>query len=108
MDVGTDFGNDYTPNDADRLERGPLTVRNALQFSLNIPSVKALQVNDPATVFERAQEFGLRFRGDSSNAGLSLALGTQETPPVDSSPVRNDRQWRSIHREHDDPHGRGP
>ena len=83
MDVGTDFGNDYTPNDADRLERGPLTVRNALQFSLNIPSVKALQVNDPATVFERAQEFGLRFRGDSSNAGLSLALGTQETPPVD-------------------------
>ena len=83
MDVGTDFGNDYTPNDADRLERGPLTIRNALQFSLNIPSVKALQVNDPATVYQRAQEFGLRFRGDSSNAGLSLALGTQETPPVD-------------------------
>ena len=83
MDVGTDFGNNYTPNDADRLERGPLTVRSALQFSLNIPSVKAMEVNDPATVFDRAQEFGLRFRGDSSNAGLSLALGTQETPPVD-------------------------
>ena len=83
MDVGTDFGHNYTPNDADRLERGPVTVRNALQFSLNIPSVKAMQVNDPATVFERAQDFGLRFRGDSSNTGLSLALGTQETPPVD-------------------------
>ncbi len=83
MDVGTDFGNDYTPNDADRLERGPVTIRSALQFSLNIPSVKAMEVNDPATVFQRAQEFGLRFRGDSSNTGLSLALGTQETPPVD-------------------------
>ena len=83
MDVGTDFGHNYTPNDADRLERGPVTVRSALQFSLNIPSVKAMEVNDPATVFQRAQEFGLRFRGDSSNTGLSLALGTQETPPVD-------------------------
>ena len=83
MDVGTDFGNDYTPNNADRLERGPVRVRNALQFSLNIPSVKAMAVNDPANVFARAQEFGMRFRGDSSQAGLSLALGTQETPPVD-------------------------
>jgi membrane peptidoglycan carboxypeptidase len=83
MDVGTDFGNDYTPNDADRLERGPLTIRNALQFSLNIPSVKAMEVNGPAAVFDKAQEFGLRFRGDADNAGLSLALGTQETPPVD-------------------------
>jgi membrane peptidoglycan carboxypeptidase len=83
MDVGTDFGNDYTPNDADRLERGPVTVRGALQFSLNIPSVKAMEINQPANVFARAQEFGMRFRGDSSQTGLSLALGTQETPPVD-------------------------
>jgi peptidoglycan glycosyltransferase len=83
MDVGTDFGNNYTPNNADRLERGPVRLRNALQFSLNIPAVKALAVNEPATVFERAQEFGLRFRGNAENAGLSLALGTQETPPVD-------------------------
>ena len=109
MDVGTDFGNNYTPNDADRLERGPLTVRSALQFSLNIPSVKAMEVNDPATVFERAQEFGLRFRGDSSNAGLSLALGTQETPPVDlATGYAHDRQRRPVHREHLDPHGQGP
>ena len=83
MDVGTDFGNDYTPNDADRLERGPVTIRKALQFSLNIPSVKAMEVNDPVAVFDKAQEFGLRFRGNADNAGLSLALGTQETPPVD-------------------------
>ena len=38
----TDFGGGYTPNDADNLERGPVRVRNALQFSLNIPSVKAM------------------------------------------------------------------
>ncbi|MGH2476840.1 MAG: transglycosylase domain-containing protein, partial [Candidatus Limnocylindrales bacterium] len=37
MDVGTDFGGDYTPADADNLERGPVRMRSALQFSLNIP-----------------------------------------------------------------------
>ena len=83
MDVGTDFGNDYTPNDADRLERGPVRVRSALQFSLNIPAVKAMAVNDPQNVFARAQDFGMRFRGDASQAGPAMALGTQETPPLD-------------------------
>jgi membrane peptidoglycan carboxypeptidase len=83
MDAGTDFGNGFAPNNADRLERGPVRLRSALQFSLNIPSVKAVAVNDPANVFARAQDFGMRFRGDASQAGLSLALGTQETPPVD-------------------------
>ena len=33
------------PTDADNLERGPVRVRDALQFSLNIPSVKAMALN---------------------------------------------------------------
>ena len=41
MDVTTDFGG-YVPTDFNGQERGPLRVRNALQFSLNIPAVKAL------------------------------------------------------------------
>ncbi|HEY7969397.1 MAG TPA: transglycosylase domain-containing protein, partial [Candidatus Limnocylindrales bacterium] len=45
MDTSTNFGGGYTPADADRLERGPVRVRNALQFSLNIPAVKAALVN---------------------------------------------------------------
>ena len=48
MDSATDFGGGYTPSDADNLERGPVRVRNALQFSLNIPSVKAMAINDAA------------------------------------------------------------
>ena len=42
MDIATDFGGGYSPTDADNLERGPVRVRNALQFSLNIPAVKAM------------------------------------------------------------------
>ena len=83
MDVGTDFGGGYTPNDADRLERGPVRVRSALQFSLNIPAVKAVGLNGPDHVFAKARDFGMRFRIDRTDAGLALALGVQETPPID-------------------------
>ena len=81
MDVGTDFGN-YTPNDADNLERGPVRVRNALQFSLNIPAVKTMAINGPDRVFAKAQQFGIQFQG-ARTAELALALGVQEVRPVD-------------------------
>ena len=41
MDVSTDFGGKYVPLNSDKLERGPVRLRQALQFSLNIPAVKA-------------------------------------------------------------------
>ena len=82
MDVGTDFGGGYKPSDADRLERGPVRVRNALQFSLNLPAVKAMGINGPAHVFAKAQEFGMVFAGQRT-AELALALGVQEVRPVD-------------------------
>jgi membrane peptidoglycan carboxypeptidase len=83
MDAATDFGGKYSPTDADNLERGPVRVRMALQFSLNIPSVKAAAVNRPEHVFARVQDFGMRFRPGSPTPGLALALGVQETRPVD-------------------------
>jgi membrane peptidoglycan carboxypeptidase len=83
MDSATDFGGGYTPSDADNLERGPVRVRNALQFSLNIPSVKAMAVNGPENVFARAKDFGMTFQSETTNAGLALALGVQEVRPVD-------------------------
>jgi membrane peptidoglycan carboxypeptidase len=83
MDVGTDFGGGYTPNNADNLERGPVRVRNALQFSLNIPAVKAMAISTPDHVFARAKDFGLTFQSETTDAGLALALGVAETRPLD-------------------------
>jgi membrane peptidoglycan carboxypeptidase len=83
MDVGTDFGGGYTPEDADSLERGPVRLRSALQFSLNIPSVKAAAVNRPDHVFSRAQDLGIRFQDEQTDAGLSIGLGVEEIRPVD-------------------------
>jgi membrane peptidoglycan carboxypeptidase len=82
MDVTTDFGK-YTPTNFDQLERGPLRMRNALQFSLNIPSVKALALNGIERVYEMAERFGLDFQLPKNQAGLSMALGTLEVHPLD-------------------------
>ena len=83
MDSSTDFGGGYVPADADLLERGPVRARNALQFSLNIPSVKVAAANGVDHVFSRAKDFGMTFQTDTTTAGLSIALGVQEVRPVD-------------------------
>ena len=83
MDVVTDFGGGYTPTDADRLERGPLRLRQALQFSLNIPAIKAAAINGPDHVFEMAKRFGIQFQKAQNTAGVSIAIGTLELHPID-------------------------
>ncbi|MFM2106632.1 MAG: hypothetical protein RL338_1664 [Chloroflexota bacterium] len=83
MDVSTDFGGEYVPQNADRLERGPLRVRQALSFSLNIPAVKAAIENGPDNVFRMAQRFGLTFQSPDNIAGSSIALGTLEVHPTE-------------------------
>ena len=58
-------------------------MRNALQFSLNIPAVKALALNGIDRVYEMAERFGLDFQLPKRQAGLSMALGTLEVHPLD-------------------------
>ncbi len=82
MDVTTSFGK-FTPTDFDQLERGPLRLRKALQFSLNIPAVKALAINGIGHVYDMARKFGLSFQVPRAQAGLSMALGTLEVHPLD-------------------------
>jgi membrane peptidoglycan carboxypeptidase len=82
MDVATDFGGGYTPHDADGFERGPVRLREALQFSLNIPAVKAASINGVAHLVQRAQDFGLVFP-PNSNPGVSIGVGTLEVHPAD-------------------------
>ena len=81
MDVTTTFDNSggYTPKDWDLLERGPVRMRTALQWSLNIPAVKALVDQRRRQRLRQAQKFGMTFQTDTPPAGLSLTLGTEVT-----------------------------
>ena len=86
LDVATQFGRGWAPRDADQLERGPVLVRKALQYSLNIPAIRALERVGSAAVADHAKAFGIRFTGGRKafmQAGLAGAIGTVEVRPLD-------------------------
>ena len=82
-DVRTDFGGGYIPQNADRRFRGDVTVRNALDWSLNIPAIEVMQKVGLKKTVETAQNLGLKSIDDKKNDyGLSLALGAAEVTPL--------------------------
>ena len=88
LDVTTEFDRrqDWAPRDADQLERGPVLVRRALQYSLNIPAIRALERVGSERVADTAERMGIRFAGGKKaflQAGLAGALGTVEVRPLD-------------------------
>ena len=88
LDITTQFDRrqDWAPRDADQRERGPVLVRRALQYSLNIPAVRALQRVGNERVADTAEEMGIRFTGGRTaflQSGLAGALGTVEVRPLD-------------------------
>ena len=88
LDVTTEFdrAQDWAPRDADQRERGPVLVRRALQYSLNIPAIRALHRVGSERVADTAEAMGIRFAGGRKaflQAGLAGALGTVEVRPLD-------------------------
>ncbi len=75
----SDFGG-YKPQNADRRFRGDVTVRNALDWSLNIPAVKVMQKVGVSNAIATAKRMGITTIDDKTNYGLSLALGSAEVP----------------------------
>jgi 1A family penicillin-binding protein len=80
-DVPTDFGG-YKPLDADRQFRGDVTVRSAINQSLNIPSVQVLQKLGIDKAKQAANNLGISAIDMNKDYGLSLALGAAEAPLV--------------------------
>jgi membrane peptidoglycan carboxypeptidase len=82
MDVTTDFGGKFVPTQADKLERGPVRLRSALQFSLNIPSIKAGLMNGLDHFYDRSKDFGISWYPKSVPV-TSMGIGTIEVHPID-------------------------
>ncbi len=68
------FGN-YAPQNFDNQFRGELSVRRALQFSLNIPVVSLLEEIGPAEMMNRMRRAGMDPQLPSGQPGLAVALG---------------------------------
>jgi membrane peptidoglycan carboxypeptidase len=82
MDVTTNFGGRFIPTQADHYERGPVRLRSALQFSLNIPSIKAGIMNGLDHFFQRSADFGVKYVPGALPV-VSMGIGTLEVHPID-------------------------
>ncbi len=80
-DVVTNFssgGTPYEPHNYNLKEYGPVSVRQALAGSLNVPAVKALYLAGVKTVSDLSKELGYSSLNDPDRYGLSLVLGGGE------------------------------
>jgi 1A family penicillin-binding protein len=82
-DLKTDFGGGYIPQDYSGSFWGPVTIRTALQNSLNIPAVKALYRAGMDNTLATAHAMGITTLNDPSQYGLSLVLGAGEVKLLD-------------------------
>ncbi len=84
FDVKTEFDttgdpkNSYQPENFDHAFGGPVTLKEALANSLNIPAVKVLYLAGMSDVIDMARQFGISTLGDYRRYGLSLVLGGGE------------------------------
>jgi len=82
FDVPTDFGS-YKPKNFDGVFKGPVTLRQALAESRNVPSVKVFYLAIPERVVELARKSGMTYLKDWKSYGLSMALGSAEVRMAD-------------------------
>ncbi|GAB4511639.1 MAG: hypothetical protein OHK0046_09990 [Anaerolineae bacterium] len=81
-DVQTDFGGGYSPPNFDGVYRGPVSVRFALQNSLNTVAVKVYQFVGAEAFVRIAQAMGLEFL-EQADFSLPTALGATEVRLID-------------------------
>jgi len=85
FDLETDFGGGYKPKNNDGKTQGPITIREALGSSLNIPAVKALSLAGMDKVLEQAKAMGINTLDEPERYGLSLVLGGGEVKLLELS-----------------------
>jgi 1A family penicillin-binding protein len=90
FDIPTEFsstcasgGDCYSPQNYDEQYRGPMTLRDALAQSINVPAVKVAYLVGIENIIDLAQKIGLSTIGSASNYGLSLVLGGGEVKPLE-------------------------
>jgi membrane peptidoglycan carboxypeptidase len=96
VDARTDFGGkadparmspalcSYCPENADLQYHGPVTMRQAVRESRNVPAVRFLaEFSGIESTIQTAREMGITTEIDPAKIGLSLTLGAKEVHLVD-------------------------
>jgi penicillin-binding protein 1C len=83
-DVPTEIGTTgavYAPDNFDGTFVGPVSAREALAGSLNVPAVRLAERVGVADLIATLSSVGLRIDGGAQRHGLALALGSAEVSP---------------------------
>ncbi len=83
LPVGFDDSECYTPRNYDNIYRGPVTLRDALAQSINVPAVKALYLAGLRDSFNTAKKMGITGLTNPNQYGLTLVLGGGEVSLID-------------------------
>jgi membrane peptidoglycan carboxypeptidase len=76
-------GDCYSPSNYDDVYKGPVTLRQALGESRNIPAVKLLYLTTINDALKTAKNMGIKTLGDANQYGLTLVLGGGEVTLLD-------------------------
>ncbi len=93
FDLETSFGEfgpvgeekEYKPNNYDLKFRGPISMRDSLAQSINLPSVKTLYLAGVNNTISLAQDMGITTLKDRGRYSLSLVLGGGEVKLIDET-----------------------
>ncbi|MFC1721865.1 penicillin-binding protein [Patescibacteria group bacterium] len=103
-DLRTSFGDDgsggeYVPQNYTGGFSGPVSMRTALQQSLNIPAIKAYYLAGAENVSTMASKFGYEGWVAGKQYGLATAIGGKEVTPLDHVGMFQVFANRGIHQE---------
>ncbi|MBU1557740.1 PBP1A family penicillin-binding protein [Patescibacteria group bacterium] len=73
----------YSPENYDHVYRGPMTLREALAQSVNVPAVKILYLTGIAESLKTAKDMGINSLTNVAQYGLTLVLGGGEVSLLD-------------------------
>lgn len=85
-DVPTELGTTgavYAPDNFDGTFSGPISAREALAGSLNVPAVRLATEIGAKDVVETLRRTGLSLTGGAARFGVSIALGSGEVTPLE-------------------------
>jgi len=80
MPDGTKF---YSPRDATKEQHGPVTMRQALRESLNLPALQVTRTVGVDAIIDTIHQLGINRDWDRSRIGLSFGIGAGEMRLID-------------------------
>src|SRR5438093_4612056 len=76
-------GKSYSPKDATKEQHGPLTIRQALRESLNLPALQVTRTVRGDAIIDTVHQLGIDRDWDRSQLGLSFGIGAGEMRLID-------------------------